>query len=171
MWIRGYFFAGDYVVFTRADLNKTWFRDTRITLESGGGALGLVLWRFYAPAAQRREAHGWDCWSHSQLTISPVQRWHLDSWTSHWQLAGAGISHNLGETNLGNENTWALVIPDWMICLVALLPVTIWFRARRAPRVGHCRGCGYDLRASKERCPECGTAIPAGGPAAAAEAK
>jgi hypothetical protein len=59
--------------------------------------------------------------------------------------------------NLG----WQLTIPDWMILgLTAVLPWR-WFvlamRGRKRP--GFCGKCGYDLRATPERCPECG-AVP-----------
>ena len=48
--------------------------------------------------------------------------------------------------------------------LFALLPAYTIFnqtRNRRRTRTGRCIACGYDLRASNDRCPECGVAIPA----------
>jgi hypothetical protein len=52
-------------------------------------------------------------------------------------------------------------IPYWFILLLCLpAPVIAWRRRRKRPRTereGLCRVCGYDLRASESRCPECGT--------------
>ena len=59
----------------------------------------------------------------------------------------------------------SLRIPYWFICIVfCVVPtaVLLTFRARRRAsrrQRGLCASCGYDLRASTERCPECGSKI------------
>jgi hypothetical protein len=56
--------------------------------------------------------------------------------------------------------SWSLVIPTWALAAItALLPASYAVgvaRRRRRDRAGFCRRCGYDLRASPDRCPECG---------------
>jgi hypothetical protein len=56
-----------------------------------------------------------------------------------------------------------VVAPYWSVVLLAgIVPagrgLLIWRRRRRRPRAGYCPNCGYDLRASPGRCPECGKA-------------
>jgi hypothetical protein len=58
-----------------------------------------------------------------------------------------------------------VVVPYWLLALatvpgawlaVARMRKTILARVRRS--YGHCPACGYDVRATPDRCPECGTA-------------
>jgi hypothetical protein len=54
---------------------------------------------------------------------------------------------------------WNAAVPFWFIALLlSILPTRRYMRWRRS-RIsqGDCAVCGYDLRATPERCPECGT--------------
>jgi hypothetical protein len=55
-------------------------------------------------------------------------------------------------------------IPFWVIVMLTLALPLVALRRRlrdiRWLRQGRCRACGYDLRATPGRCPECGAAAP-----------
>jgi hypothetical protein len=57
---------------------------------------------------------------------------------------------------------FSLGFPRWAVMLVAAILLTWWVViSRRKPVAPNaCRSCGYDLRATPDRCPECG-AVPA----------
>ena len=48
-----------------------------------------------------------------------------------------------------------------LACIPGLLTLLRVWRRRRRLQQGLCTICGYDLRASPERCPECGTPVSA----------
>lgn len=54
-----------------------------------------------------------------------------------------------------------LSLPMWMLVLFFGMWPAIWlFRRRRRRGPGYCPSCGYDLRATPQRCPECGAQAP-----------
>jgi hypothetical protein len=75
--------------------------------------------------------------------------YYQDTSRYRWQTA-SGTNHSL-------------YFPHWLaILILGIWPAwwysRIWTRRRRARR-GCCIQCGYDLRASPDRCPECGRQI------------
>ena len=95
--------------------------------------------------------------------------------TSTWFFVSAGW-------RFYEKNPWAyprvgdytfylgeLPIPFWAIMVGSMLLPARWavvrlhahhLRTKRA-NAGLCVACGYDLRATPDRCPECGTPVPA----------
>jgi hypothetical protein len=56
---------------------------------------------------------------------------------------------------------WKVVVPYWALAVpTAVMPARSvwrwWRRRRKTAQSGRCPACGYDLRATPERCPECG---------------
>ena len=54
---------------------------------------------------------------------------------------------------------FGFAVPYWLLLLASLTtPMVRTVRGIRRRARGLCRACGYDLRATRERCPECGAA-------------
>lgn len=55
------------------------------------------------------------------------------------------------------------VVPYWLLAALTAVAPALWLylrarrsSARRRSRLGLCPTCGYDLRATRGKCPECG---------------
>jgi hypothetical protein len=81
-----------------------------------------------------------------------------------WPAIGLAHYRNLTDRNygwaVGNRPIDSIYAPHWLLVLLFAIPSTVWFalvtRSRARSRRGYCVQCGYDLRATPERCPECG---------------
>jgi hypothetical protein len=93
------------------------------------------------------------------LSQSPFD---FDDQTARWYLSyhnWLGFGFGPGFADAG-----PIIVPYWSVALfTCALPPWLFLSGRKSRQrqtLGLCPSCGYDLRASKERCPECGTVIP-----------
>lgn len=136
-------------------------RDMTLEVQSFDGLL-YFEWRRYLPQIIADEQ-------------KPVMQWELYSTRNEGRstdsfLRSQGMLHGVYVGRFGVAwGDWfygwhaELAIQHWLVALLALVSPATWLirhRRRRAhPIQGRCLCCGYDLRASLNRCPECGTPI------------
>jgi hypothetical protein len=155
------------------------------TLSSSGGLLRSELWRRQiANSAADPSASGYFRGPFDSSRDDAAERAYLDSLGAVQFLGfafarydmdpfgGRSVKPGAPPRPAATQRVWIVHLPDWAIALVsAVLPalyVRGFYRRRRSRREGRCRRCGYDLRASPDRCPECGAAVVRAGPMDAA---
>jgi hypothetical protein len=128
-----------------------------VSLENASFAVGQWGWYegYYMtpglpPSVPVTRVTGWTTGARWRSDASP---WWFDSEASYWHVF-----------DVGEVRMWS--VPLWPAALIfGVLPaihLVRWYHRRRARRADRsiCQACGYDLRATPERCPECGT-VPA----------
>lgn len=93
----------------------------------------------------------------------------IPGWSAK-QVSVLGFTVGSGANGAGAKFVFAL--PLWFVGISLASPIVLlWLLRRRAKRrrdANLCEICGYDLRATPERCPECGTEVATRGQTAGA---
>ena len=107
-----------------------------------------------------------------RIEIVRISDWYPASDDTSWRRLGLGAWRQTHPPqDLSDDSAYSakgIAAPCWFLVAIALLaPVAALavrlvarFTRRRGQRrqsTGLCRHCGYDLRATPDRCPECGT--------------
>lgn len=161
-WVRSYF-STDCLILQRGHQYR---------LTSNRGSVSAVVCSCYTvpmgtqppyPAEKRWPEYGktweftWErgeSWQDSSAPRFPGVR--IGAWTG-------GGSGDLGV--MAVESGYEVRLPHWMLAFPLLAAGLIWLRRASVRRhrlraaAGLCVHCGYDLRASRDRCPECGTPV------------
>ena len=141
LWARSYW-QYDVLTYDYVHPPGPW---TRWFLTSNSGVLTFARGDYTVPGDSSRGLY-----FHSSSAYRPITG----------TLGFAWDNHNSDPTV--NFMRYSLDFPHWSLAtLLAIAPI-FWFfgpRVRRAKRhrLGLCPSCGYDLRATPDRCPECGT--------------
>jgi hypothetical protein len=144
LWVRSHF-VGDGVVWKPSDAPPYY----RAYVGRGGVRIGGGRYDFDRPPH----------FSHSPDPTPTRQPGHHPGILADW----LGFDFHRGLDSKGMPSIDA-IFPLWAVALVSAVPPALWLRRVRLDRrlrsrmkEGRCRRCGYDLRGTPDRCPECGT--------------
>jgi hypothetical protein len=119
-----------------------------ISLLASRHEMALAIELFDRPMGYRGPKH---------RSLRPVFVIDLQQRCPHF-IGGAGFGFGYGAA-IPVQHQFGLFLPPSLV-VVAASGLAVYFRhrAKRSIRLpGMCPSCGYDLRATPDRCPECGT--------------
>lgn len=163
MWVRG-MSVGDRLIWMRSAETAEGVVARDVTIWSARGGVGVYVSDL--SYGTRRENFG-PVWKDDAMVVYPYVP--IPQLKEGRSMGGAGFtwfSRRYEPDSWGLLEERAFVFP-WaaplLLCLLPLVLIGRSFLARRRKslriRRGLCVGCGYDLRHSRERCPECGLVV------------
>lgn len=145
--------------------------DQRLWLNVNWGQVGpyngQLVWGYYINADQ---SGGRPRLTFRHAPYDPVNtflglRVNRDAGTSGWGPLRWQTGSRSRPKDGDDHRSIGIGVSHWLAALLLLVAPMLWLnrfcKARRARRLGLCPACGYDLRASPQRCPECGLAASA----------
>ena len=160
LWVRSHFRGDSFDRWRRGAGGPGTYHDT-MGVFTTRGAIGFGYLRLHLPTTQ-----DWPARSSWRYTKGPPGRvpWPHKLWFvgfGYWNMTFPPTATHNGVNPVG------VTVPFWFLSMLLAIAPFIWARrtwrqrrTRNRLAAGLCPACGYDMRASGERCPECGAVAP-----------
>jgi hypothetical protein len=163
LWVRGHFVIDRIMRISSVGPAPGELRGWSVMSADGG--ISVERARLTIPTLDAAQSAAWDAWRAKIAVGIQWRRWALPAGAP--RSSGFTFAHEQRDVPTAwssgvtlTEDTWRIGLPNWLIALLtAVLPVRssiLYLRRRRDGKIGRCKKCGYDLRATPDRCPECG---------------
>ena len=164
LWVRSYWWGDNFNV-ARWTTDGSIIHQRAVHLVSGkGGVCLLTAFLQFAPSESYDEVvtDGWPRPFHIPSEPNKYAgNYNFASWRDSGGRVLLGFGYDTRPTNgIGAASIHALIVP-WPVVILAVGLPALWYHRsvrRRALRLrrSQCVRCGYDLRGTPGRCPECG---------------